>query len=225
MSAPISAVIPTLNAAPVIAPCLAALAEGLTAGLLREVVIVDGGSTDDIADVAEAVGARFLTAAPGRGTQLAAGAAEALGDWLLFVHADTVLAPGWTEAARRHIGEAPDEAGWFRLRFDDASAPARLVAGWANMRSRLFGLPYGDQGLLVRAHVYRKAGGHPPIPLMEDVALARRLRLRPLDGTAVTSAERYRREGWLRRGRRNLTTLALYRLGASPQRLAERYRR
>jgi rSAM/selenodomain-associated transferase 2 len=227
MSAPVSVIIPTLNAADAIGPCLGAVAEALTSGILREVILTDGGSSDAIEDVAEAVGARLIRGAPGRGAQLARGAEAARGSWLLFVHADTVLGHGWVEAVQRHIAAAPDRAGWFRLRFDEETAPARAVASWANFRSSALGLPYGDQALLVPAGLYRKLGGHPEIPLMEDVALARRLRglLRPLGAEAVTSAERYRREGWLNRGARNLSTLALWRMGVSPETLAKRYER
>jgi hypothetical protein len=88
-------------------------------------------------------------------------------------------------------------------------------------------LPYGDQGLLISRGLYTRVGGYPQIPLMEDVALARRLgrrRLAPIDACATTSAERYVAEGWLRRGGRNLTNQALYFLGVSPERLAARYR-
>ena len=105
---------------------------------------------------------------------------------------------------------------------------ARLTAGWANLRARALALPYGDQALLVARGVHDAAGGHPPLPLMEDVALARRLgrrRLAPMAVTATTSAERYAREGWLSRGWRNLTTLALWRLGVPAERLAGRYAR
>ena len=227
MSAPVSVIIPTLNAADRIGPCLGAVAEALTAGLLREVILTDGGSVDAIDEVAEAVGARLIRGARGRGAQLARGAEAAKGSWLLFLHADTVLSRGWVEAVQRHLAAAPDRAGWFRLRFDEETAPARAVARWANIRSSALGLPYGDQALLVPARLYRKVGGHPQIPLMEDVALARALRgrLRPLGAEAVTSAERYRRDGWLRRGGRNLSTLALWRMGVSPDRLAERYER
>lgn len=227
MSAPISVVIPTLNAADRIGPCLGALSEALLEGLLREVILVDGGSDDPIEEVAEAVGARLLRTGRGRGVQLAEGAEAAQGDWLLFLHADTVLGPGWVGAVQRHIVEAPEKAGWFRLRFDDEGAAPRLVAGWANLRSGLFGLPYGDQGLLVPRRLYRAAGGFARVPLMEDVSLARRLkgRLRPLGAEAVTSAERYRRDGWLRRGALNLSTLGLYAAGVSPERLARRYER
>lgn len=227
MSAPISVIIPTLNAADRIGPCLGALAEALVEGLLREVILVDGGSSDDIEGVAEAVGARLIRTPRGRGRQLATGAEAAKGDWLLFLHADTVLSRGWPEAARRHMQLAPDRAGWFRLRFDEDGVAPRMVAGWANFRSGVLGAPFGDQGLLAPARLYRKVGGHPPIPLMEDVALARALRgrLRPIEAHAVTSAERYRAEGWVRRGARNLSTQALWTLGASPERLARRYER
>ncbi|MDF2233444.1 TIGR04283 family arsenosugar biosynthesis glycosyltransferase [Albimonas sp. CAU 1670] len=225
MAAPLSIVIPTLDAVEEIGPCLGALATALTEGLIREVILSDGGSRDAIAEVADAAGAVLMTGPAGRGGQLARGAQAAKGEWLLFLHADTVLSPGWSAAVRRHMEERPDRAGWFRLRFDEPGTPAALVAAWANFRARRLGLPYGDQGLLVRAADYRRAGGYPDQPLMEDVSLARRLPLAPLAAEAVTSARRYRAEGWLRRGWRNLTTLGLYFLGADPERLARRYAR
>lgn len=227
MSAPVSVVVPTLGAAETIGPCLEALTEGVVAGLVRELVIADGGSTDAIAAVADAVGAGLVVTPPGRGGQLAAGAAAARGSWLLFVHADTVLAPGWPAAVRRHMRAHPGCAGWFPLAFDaDGLAPC-LVAAWANLRASALGLPFGDQGLLVPAALYRQSGGHPALPLMEDVAIARALgrrRLRRLGGRAVTSAERYRRDGWARRGWRNLTTQALFLAGVPAGRLVRRYR-
>jgi rSAM/selenodomain-associated transferase 2 len=222
MRAPVSVIIPTLDAADQIGPTLVALVEGLTAGLIRELIIVDGGSSDDIEAAAEEAGAVFLRTEPGRGVQLAEGATAAKGDWLLFLHADTRLAPGWPKAAAQHILTAPDRAGWFRLRFDATGLAPTIVAGWANIRARL-GLPYGDQGLLVARKVYEAAGGYDRIPLMEDVALARRLPLRPIPAEAVTSAERYLREGWIRRGWRNLTILALYFTGTDIERLVKRY--
>lgn len=227
MRAPVSAIVPTLDAASIIGPTLAALAEGAVDGLIREVVIVEGGTDQSIEDIAEAAGARLARTAPGRGGQMAAGAALASAPWLLFLHADSVPGPGWQQSVRRHIETSPDRAGWFHLAFDERSTPARLVAGWANLRSQFFALPYGDQGLLIRAALYRQLGGHPPIPLMEDVALSRRLgrgRLAPLGATMMTSAARYRHQGWLARGTRNLTTLALYQAGVPPARLVARYR-
>ena len=145
---------------------------------------------------------------------------------MLLLHADTQLSPDWSAVARAHIAERPGEAGYFRLAFRSRGLAPRIVAGWANVRSRLFALPYGDQGLLLSRRLLDEVGGVPDIPLMEDVALVRALRshLNPLDATAVTSARRYEREGWLRRGARNLVTLTRYLLGADPSRLADDYR-
>ena len=225
MSAPVSVVIPTLEAAARIGPCLGALTEGLMRGLIAELVLADGGSTDDIAGVADAAGARLVEAPRGRGQQLAAGARAARGAWLLFLHADTVLSPGWAEAAARHMAQAPDRAAYFRLALDSAHPMARVVAAWANLRARALHLPFGDQGLLVSRTLYDRVGGYPEIPLMEDMALARRLgrALVPLDAVALTSAERFARDGWLRRGARNLGTQALWPAGVPPERLARRY--
>lgn len=226
MSAPVSVVIPTLEAAARIGPCLGALTEGLLRGLIAELVLADGGSTDGIETVADAAGARLVTAPRGRGQQLAAGARAARAPWLMFLHADTVLAPGWAAAVTRHIAGGPDRAGWFRLAFDSRHPMARATAAWANLRARTFRLPFGDQGLLVSRALYDRVGGYPEIPLMEDVAIARRLgrALVPIDAVAVTSAERYARDGWLRRGARNLSTQALWLAGVPPERLAGRYR-
>jgi len=225
MTAPISVIIPTLNAAANIGPTLAALAEGLNAGLVGELIIVDGGSEDGIDAIADDIGARFKTVTPSRGGQLAMGATLATRPWLLFIHADTVLSEGWLNAVQAHLA-TPDKAGYFRLRFDATGFVPRFVAGWANFRSRLFGLPYGDQALLISITLYANVGGHPNQPLMEDVALALALKgkLTPLHADAVTSAAKYQGQ-WLRRGGRNLTLLARYFLGANPERLARRYRR
>jgi rSAM/selenodomain-associated transferase 2 len=228
MRAPVSVVIPTLNAADRIGPCLGALGRAVGEGVIREVIIVDGGSSDAIAEVAEAVGARLIAAPRGRGAQLAAGARAAKGEWLLFLHADTVLPAGWSAAVLAHIASRPGKAGYFGLGFDAPGLAPRLVAAWANLRSRLLGLPYGDQGLLISRRQYDATGGYAEIPLMEDVALVRRIgrcRLAALGLAVETSAARYAADGWLRRGWRNLTTLALYFLGADPERLARRYHR
>ena len=226
MTAPISVIIPTLDDAHRIGPLLGALGEVLFEGLIHEVIIADGGSTDAIAEIAEATGARLVRSAPGRGGQLAAGARAAGGDWLLFLHADSVPEPGWAGAVRAHLGAGAGRAGYFRLAFASDHPMARVTAGWANLRARIFALPYGDQGLLVARTLYDRAGGYPEIPLMEDVALARRLgrALRPMAARVTTSAARYEAEGWVRRGARNLGTLARYLAGVPPERLAARYR-
>lgn len=224
----ISVIIPTLNAAPVIGPTLVSLSPAILDPILTEVIISDGGSDDEIAEIAEATGAAFITGAASRGGQLAAGAEAARGEWLLFLHADTSLSDDWVEAARRHIGSGAGSAGWFRLEFDAPGFAPRFVAGWANLRSRWMALPYGDQGLLIHRGLYRAVGGYPDIPLMEDVALAHSLgrrRLSELNAVARTGADRYVQGGWVRRGVRNLLTLTRYFLGTSPETLAASYRK
>lgn len=225
MRAALSVVIPTLDAETGLPGCLAALMEGLEAGLIRELVISDGGSDDATVRIAEEVGAVLVRGPASRGGQLRRGVAASQGEWVLLLHADTVLEPGWSDAVGAHL--ASGQAGYFRLGFLSGGVPARVVAGWANLRARLFGLPYGDQGLVVPRAVLDAVGGVPDIPLMEDVALARALggQLRALPVTARTSAARYETEGWLRRGRRNLWCLTRYLLGADPERLAQGYRR
>ncbi|WP_375687243.1 TIGR04283 family arsenosugar biosynthesis glycosyltransferase [Pseudooceanicola sp. LIPI14-2-Ac024] len=225
MRAPISVIIPTLDAAAALPGCAAALFEGLQAGLIREVVVSDGGSADRTREVAGELGATWVEGPPSRGGQLARGVAAASGPWLLVLHADTQLAPGWSEAAVSHMQTG--DAGYFRLAFARGGWRARGVAGWANVRSRLAGLPYGDQGMLLPRDLYDAVGGFPDQPLMEDVALARALkgRLRAIAATAVTSPERYEAAGWLRRGTRNLATLTRYLLGTDPETLAQAYRR
>ncbi|MEM7211349.1 MAG: TIGR04283 family arsenosugar biosynthesis glycosyltransferase [Pseudomonadota bacterium] len=227
MSAPITIILPTLNAADRIGPCLGAIGQGLFEGLIREVILADGGSQDAIGEIADATGATLIQTERGRGSQLAAGARAATGaEWLLFLHADTILATDWPQKVLEHVQTNPGRAACFRLRLDSDAGAARLVERWANARTRLLSLPYGDQGLLISRKLYDEVGGFQPIPLMEDVAIARRLgrrRIRMLDCTATTSAERYERDGWLRRGTRNLSTLALYLMGRSPQALVQRY--
>lgn len=226
MAAPLSVIVPTWQAADRLGPCLAALGEALFDGLILEVILADGGSADRIDEVADAVGARLVTTSKGRGRQLAAGAAVARGEWFLFLHADSVLGPGWHHAVRAHMTTSRGQAGYFRLRFDSEATMAPVVAGWANMRARWLGLPFGDQGLLISRRLYESVGGFREIGLMEDVAMARALgrRLRPINANIVTSAERYEREGWLRRGTKNLGLQARYLLGADPEALELRYR-
>ncbi|WP_323771216.1 TIGR04283 family arsenosugar biosynthesis glycosyltransferase [Antarctobacter sp.] len=225
MRAPISIVIPTLNAGGSLPVCLGSLSEGLQAGLVRDLVISDGGSSDGTLAFAEQAGARIVTGPASRGGQLRRGTQAAEGNWLLVLHADTRLAEGWAETVTAALSQPG--AYHFRLAFDAAGGMPRCVAGWANLRSHLFRLPYGDQGLLIDRATLESVGGYPDMPLMEDVALARRLgaRLHPLPATAITSAQKYQQQGWLRRGARNLTTLARYLAGADPEALARSYRR
>lgn len=220
----LAVVIPTLNAAAHLPDCLAALRAG-DGRIDMDIVVVDGGSRDGTREIAAEAGARVVDSEPGRGRQLCAGAEATDGDWLLFVHADTVLSPSWVGAA---LAADAGAAGYGKLRFDDGSPFARLIEVGGNLRARLFGLPYGDQALLIARPFYEAVGGYPDWPLMEDVGIARRLgrgRMRQLDFIATTSADRYRRDGWLRRAWRNLTCLALFFAGWSPDRIKRRYER
>lgn len=230
MRAPLSIIIPTLNAGGELPETLARLMAGVEAGLVRDLVVSDGGSTDATVEMAEQVGAQVVSGAPGRGGQIARGVAASQGDWILVLHADTHLGAGWVEAVDRLMARAAGgdmRAGYFRLSFRADGLAPRIVAGWANLRSRLFGLPYGDQGLVLPRVLYDQVGGMPGLPLMEDVAMARRLRGRlvMLEAPAATSATRYEQGGWIKRGSRNLWTLTRYLLGADPDALARAYRR
>ena len=224
MPAPLTVIIPTLNAARVLSPTLRSLYEGIQAGLIAELVFTDCGSTDDTVLVADEVGATVVTSKPGRGTQLATAAKICKTNWIMVVHADTVLSPNWTLAVRNHIASSQN-AAHFRLAFDVQNRAAKCTAGWANFRSRIFKLPYGDQGLLVSMSLYNSVGGYANVPLMEDVSLVRKLRgrLTELPITATTSAAKYETEGYLKRGTKNFLTLLKYFLGVSPEILAKRY--
>jgi len=217
----LAVIIPALNAARSLPATLA----GLSA--VADVVVVDGGSGDGTAEIAARHGARVIAAPRGRGAQLAAGVAAAQHGWLLLLHADTRLGGGWEAAVRRHIAAFPDRAGYCRFALDCSDPRARRLERIVAWRCRVFALPYGDQGLLIRHDLLQQVGGIRPLPLMEDVDLVRRLgrgRLRCLDAAAVTSAERWLRDGWLRRSARNLVCLSLWFAGVPPRHIARLYR-
>jgi len=231
----LSLVIPTWNEA---ARLPATLAAWQALGVADEIVVADAHSPDRTGALAQRLGARMVAAKRGRGRQLRMGADAARGDWLLFLHADTLPGAGVAEAVTRFmadpanrarsLNDAPlsGRAGYFRLILDDPRPAARRIERLADRRARLFGLPYGDQGLLLARALYAQIGGHAAIPIMEDVDLVRRLgkrRLVPLDAEVVTSAERYRRGGFIRRPMRNLFCLALYFLGVPPATVAKIY--
>jgi len=226
----ISVVIPTLNSQGELGRSLAALVPGVVEGVVREVIIADGGSHDETRMIADAVGAQFVRAPKGRGPQLAAGARAARGDWLLFLHADTVLEHDWHREAQRFIDEvargSQSRAAAFRFALDDRGARPRYLEAVVSLRCALFRLPYGDQGLLIARKHYDRLGGFRELPLMEDVDLVRRIGRRDLcflRSRAVTSAARYQRDGYLRRTLRNLSCLTLYYLRVPPRYIIKLY--
>jgi rSAM/selenodomain-associated transferase 2 len=222
----VSIIIPTLDAAGELPATLAALAD---ARLIREIIVADGGSSDDTVRVAREAGARIVIAPRGRGTQLAAAAAAAAAaDWLLFLHADCRLAPGWEPAVEAFVTVpgAPGRAGYFAFALDDASPAARRLERIVAWRCRALGLPYGDQGLLIARALYDQVGGFAALPLMEDVEFVRRLgrrRLGPLAAPAYASARRYREGGYIRRPLRNLVCLAFYFMHVPARHIARLY--
>jgi hypothetical protein len=221
----ISVIVPTLNEAERLPRTLQAAQRGRNV----EVIVADGGSSDDTRKVAAECGARVIEETGGRGRQLNAGAATAEGDVLLFLHADTRLPPGWDTHARRLLLRRGVELGAFELAIDGEGAGLRLVEAWVNGRSRWLRLPYGDQALFLRRSFYEELGGFPDMPLMEDYELVRRALRRGgvgiLDRPVLTSARRWRKVGVVKTTFINHATVLAYRLGVPADALARWYRR
>lgn len=227
----ISVIIPTLNAGPTIGPALSALVPAAVDGVIRQVIVADGGSTDETREIADLSGADVVRAAPGRGRQLAEGAKIARFPWLLFLHGDTVLSEGWDREAMSFIrrvdeGDLPSGAAVFRFGVDDRGLAPRLLEALSLARCKAGGLPAGDQGLLISRRLFDHVGGYRDLPVMEDVDLARRIgrkRLALLEAKALTSASRYKKQGYVARSLRDQLCLALYRAGMPANRVAALY--
>lgn len=227
----VSVVIPVLHDSAALARSLARL-RGQLAADAGQVVVASGAALDrDLVALQRAhPHVDWVVSPPGRGVQLNAGAAQARGRWLVFLHADTSLEDGWVEQLRARDRDAASVAGCFRFALDSDAWPARVVEWGVSWRVRLVSLPYGDQALFIRRALFVREGGFAPLPLMEDVEFVRRLRarghrLRPLALAATTSARRWERDGWIRRSGTNMLLMALYSLNVSPERLASWYHR
>jgi rSAM/selenodomain-associated transferase 2 len=218
-------VVPTLNEEQYLATLLESVR---SLSISTDVVVADGGSGDETGTVAERMGARVIRCEPGRARQMNAGAEAALGDWLCFLHADVQLPAAARDDLVRTVTADADDAAVWRLAIDAKGTWFRVLEFGARLRDRLGGLPYGDQGLLVRRRVFEDVGGFPDIPLMEDVAMVRILRRRGrllrLSSSVVVSARRWQREGALRGWLRNVCLMSAYLLGVDPYRLARWYR-
>ena len=220
----ISIIIPACNEAETISRPL----PGLLAGPDIEVLVVDGNSSDGTAAAAEALGARVLRADPDRASQMNVGAGAARGDILLFLHADTALAPGFAPQVRAALGEPGVAAGAFRFAIAGSGWGLRLIEKGVNIRARFLQMPYGDQALFVRSDLFASLGGFPPLPVMEDFEMVRRLKQRGritiLSLAATTSARRWQKLGTLRTTLINQAMVFSYLLGVNPRKLAEWYR-
>jgi glycosyltransferase involved in cell wall biosynthesis len=179
----ISVVIPTFNAERLLLRCFDSLIAGAMRGVVREVIVADGGSTDATLAIADAAGAHIVSASKTRGSQLAVGAAAARGDWLLFLHPETALESGWEIEAESFIDRAVParpRAATFHFALEDFGGVARRAEAEAALRCWLLALPYGDQGLLIPKRLYQRLGGYRALPAMEDADLVRRIGRRRL---------------------------------------------
>ena len=168
----------------------------------------------------------WVESAPGRGRQMNHGARLATGKWLLFLHADAHPERGWIEAIAQ-ADQSSAIGGAFRFRLESTALTARVLERGVDLRTRLFGLPYGDQGVFVRRQVFDDEGGYAELPIMEDLELVRRLRRQgPLLWSPVAvrvSARRWERDGWVRRSVLNVCLVGLFFVGIAPAWLARRY--
>ncbi len=192
-----------------------------------DLVVVDGGSDDDTVGVARRAGARVITAPRGRASQLNAGARAVVGEWLCFVHADVRMPAASRRVLLETLSDGTAAAVW-RFAIDAPGMWFRVVEFGALLRDLLGGLPYGDQGLVVRREVYEAVGGFPSIPLMEDVAMVRAVRrhvpIRRLPAPLRVSARRWNREGPYRTWVRNIALVSAFLAGVPPERLVRWYR-
>jgi rSAM/selenodomain-associated transferase 2/rSAM/selenodomain-associated transferase 1 len=194
----VSVVIPTLNEE----SNLSAALKTAKSAHNSEIIVVDGGSSDATVRIAESWGVQVISASRGRARQMNEGAARASGEILLFLHADTRLPKGWTDTVIRTLQMPDTFAGAFLLGIDGNSRSLRLIEWLANLRSRLMGMPYGDQAIFLRKDIFTRVGGFPEIPLMEDFELVSTLKtfgkVRIAPTRVLTSARRWRELGVLK---------------------------
>ena len=222
----LSIVVPTLNEADRLAATLAGLRACCTARI--QLIVVDGGSVDDTVGIARRFADRVICGVRGRALQMNAGAGEATGEVLWFVHADTVAPPTAGDAVLGAMGERDAVWGYFDVRLDGEPALLRVVERMMKLRTRVTGVATGDQGIWVRRSVFEAVGGYAPLPLMEDVALSKRLRRlrRPLclPLRLSTSARRWQVRGTVRTVMLMWWLRLAFWLGVSPETLARWYR-
>jgi rSAM/selenodomain-associated transferase 2 len=218
----ISVIVPTLNEQ----AHLPATLRGVTLAPGDELIVVDGGSTDQTVAIAQQFTSQVLHSRRGRAVQMNWGARHAHGDILLFLHADTLLPAAGLEAVRQALQDGA-VGGAFRLAIMPPTPALRLVAWGTNLRARFGQLPYGDQALFMPRQVFETLGGYNEIPFMEDVrmvqALRQRGRLTILPLAVHTSGRRWQRDGVLYTTVRNTVLITLYFWGVSPEKLQRWY--
>lgn len=225
MIASISVIIPCLNEE----RNLAALLPLLSRHSELEVIVVDGGSSDHSCQIAEAAGCIVLHSPKGRGRQMNIGASIAKHRYFLFLHADTQLPEGFSEAIIKAL-ETPDVAGGaFQLSTDVHSLGLSFICFWANMRSKIVRLPYGDQAIFTPRSCFHRVGGFPEVEIMEDFIFVRRLgkigKIFILSKKVITSGRRWQKLGIIRTTFINQLIVLGFMLGIHPSRLARIYRK
>jgi len=221
----ISIIIPTLNEASVIEETVNRLLQSDA----DEIVVVDGGSSDGTAEIARELGARVLSAAPSKAGQMNVGAANARGEVLLFLHADTCLPEQFGNKVLTALARNGVSAGAFTLGIDSEDWGLRFIERVANWRARIFKMPYGDQALFVSRKLFSEIGGYADDPIMEDFELIRRLKKKGeiviLPESVKTSPRRWQNFGVFKTWLINQIIVGAYFIGIPPRRLAFWYRR
>jgi len=179
----ISVVIPTVNSERLLPRCFDSLITAAVRGVVREVIVADGGSSDETLTIADGAGAHIFHCSKVRSPQMIEGAARAKSDWLLFLHPGSALEAGWEVEAESFIDQAVMErprAAYFRFALEEFGGEARRAEAKVALRTALFALPYGNQGLLIPKRLYQKIGGYRALAQMEDADIVRRIGRRRL---------------------------------------------
>ncbi len=228
MTKKFSIIIPVLNEGNLIHPLMDHL-ESLEGNENCEIIVVDGSPDGGTIKAVARQGVRCIKSPPGRASQMNAGAAMAAGEILIFLHADTRLPRRALDLITQAMARQGLIGGAFDLQIDTERLTLKIIARIASFRSRLTGIPYGDQAIFIRRDDFKRMGGYPEIPLMEDVALMRRIkreggRIHFIPEPVITSARRWEQEGILYTTLRNWLLLSAYTLGVAPDRLAKYYK-
>jgi rSAM/selenodomain-associated transferase 2 len=224
----ISVIIPVLNEAQQIQGAIASARTSST-----EIIVVDGGSTDNTVSIVQSLGITVTVSPPGRACQMNVGAKVATGDILVFLHADTCLPQGFEALIFSALSQPAAKgqipiAGAFAVRIDAPQPALRWIEWGVNWRSRVLQMPYGDQAIFLRARVFQATGGFSALPIMEDFELIRRLQQRGsitlVDSPVVTSARRWLQNGILQTTLINQLVILGYFLGVNTEDLVRFYR-